>query len=385
MDQLIQSLEFRVRGRSTERAARDFAKLPSMPSRAANGQNDIYPTSLSFSLEGPAMRLSLQQVTWLAVMTTLACATVKTRHDKRVLNRYTFTRPSDRFETRADVSPTKDQNAVVVSAVKVALCEKVEKALVEAYEIKETYDDDKLRESQETKGGSWTEEKVIESSACGTSPFAGAKIRVRGTKAVTEFTAGSTGLATIDLAALDRPDYLNVTKFSIAVGEDAAVAAPILDAAFAEWRREARPTRAQLRGLLLRKGFECKADQETVFGDTQSVCQRSPLYQSASVIFKGARDGDSITELGAILPMSGPENIRQRAVGFAALLLETMTADGKSQTETVLDALGQLTCAGSQSCETTIPVGSRHARLQKSTLGCCMLVIEAASDRAKTK
>ena len=34
-----------VRGRSTERAARDFARLPGMRSRAASCQNDAYPTS----------------------------------------------------------------------------------------------------------------------------------------------------------------------------------------------------------------------------------------------------------------------------------------------------------------------------------------------------
>src|SRR5258705_8701880 len=42
---LVQSLEFRVRGRSTERAARDFARLPGMRSRAASCQNEAYPTS----------------------------------------------------------------------------------------------------------------------------------------------------------------------------------------------------------------------------------------------------------------------------------------------------------------------------------------------------
>src|SRR5260370_6445992 len=34
-----------VRDRSTERAARDFARLPGMRSRAASCQNDAYPTS----------------------------------------------------------------------------------------------------------------------------------------------------------------------------------------------------------------------------------------------------------------------------------------------------------------------------------------------------
>src|SRR6266850_2784578 len=41
---LVQSLEFRVRGRSTEWAARDFARLPGMRSRAASCQNEAYPT-----------------------------------------------------------------------------------------------------------------------------------------------------------------------------------------------------------------------------------------------------------------------------------------------------------------------------------------------------
>ena len=36
-----------VRGRSTERAARDFARLPGMRSRAASCQNEAYPTSPS--------------------------------------------------------------------------------------------------------------------------------------------------------------------------------------------------------------------------------------------------------------------------------------------------------------------------------------------------
>jgi len=36
-----------VRGRSTERAARDFARLPGLRSRAASCQNEAYPTSPS--------------------------------------------------------------------------------------------------------------------------------------------------------------------------------------------------------------------------------------------------------------------------------------------------------------------------------------------------
>jgi len=39
-----------VRGRSTERAARDFARLPGMRSRAASCQNEAYPTSPSRAL-----------------------------------------------------------------------------------------------------------------------------------------------------------------------------------------------------------------------------------------------------------------------------------------------------------------------------------------------
>jgi hypothetical protein len=50
-----------VRGRSTERAARDFARLLGMRSRAGSCQNDAYPTSPSPS---PSPSLLRSQGCW---------------------------------------------------------------------------------------------------------------------------------------------------------------------------------------------------------------------------------------------------------------------------------------------------------------------------------